>query len=115
MYLNEAQFFYKICILKVCKEGAVLARNKYPEVTVKRVLDVSQRLFLERRYVNTAIQDIVNELDGLSKGAIYHHLKSKEEIMDAIEDRLFFENNLFGAVRKRTGLNGLQKLREATR
>ena len=27
-----------------------MARNKYPEVTVDKILDVSQRLFLEKGY-----------------------------------------------------------------
>lgn len=92
-----------------------MARNKYPEVTVERILDVSQRLFLEKGYDNTTIQDIVNELDGLSKGAVYHHFKSKEEIIDAVGDRMFSANNPFEAVRKRSDLNGLEKLREAIR
>ena len=92
-----------------------MARNKYPEVTVERILDVSQRLFLEKGYDNTTIQDIVDELGGLTKGAVYHHFKSKEEIMDAVTDQMFFENNPFEAVRKRSNLNGLQKLRETIR
>lgn len=92
-----------------------MARNKYPEVTVERILDASQRLFLEKGYDHTTIQDIVDALDGLSKGAVYHHFKSKEEILDAVSDRMFFENNPFEAVRKRTDLNGLEKLREVIR
>ena len=92
-----------------------MARNKYPEVTEERILDVAQRLFLEKGYENTTIQDIVSELGGLTKGAVYHHFKSKEEIMDAVGDRMFFENNPFEAVRGRTDLNGLQKLREVIR
>lgn len=92
-----------------------MARNKYPEVTVERILDVSQWLFLEKGYENTTIQDIVDELGGLTKGAVYHHFKSKEEIMDAVGDRMFFSNNPFEAVRGRTDLNGLQKLQEAVR
>lgn len=92
-----------------------MARNKYPEVTEERILDVAQRLFLEKGYENTTIQDIVSELGGLTKGAVYHHFKSKEEIMDAVGDRMFFENNPFEAVKGRTDLNGLQKLREVIR
>lgn len=92
-----------------------MARNKYPEVTVEKILDAAQRLFLEKGYDSTTIQDIVNELDGLSKGAVYHHFKSKEEIMDAVSDRMFTANNPFEAVRRRSDLNGLQKLREAIR
>lgn len=92
-----------------------MARNKYPEITVERILDVSQRLFLEKGYDNTTIQDIVDQLGGLTKGAVYHHFKSKEEILDAVSDRMFFTNNPFEAVRKRTDLNGLEKLREVVR
>lgn len=64
-----------------------MARNKYPEETVRLILDVAQRLFLEKGYEDTSIQDIINGLGGLSKGAVYHHFKSKEEIFDAVGDR----------------------------
>ena len=43
-----------------------MARNKYPEVTVEKILEVSQRLFLTKGYDNTTIQDIVEELGGLT-------------------------------------------------
>ena len=92
-----------------------MARNKYPEKTVERSLDTAQRLFLEQGYEQTTIQDIIDNLGGLTKGAIYHHFKSKEEIIDAVSDRMFFANNPFEAVRDRKDLNGLQKLREAIR
>ncbi len=92
-----------------------MPRNKYPEVTVERILDAAQRLFLEKGYDQTTIQDIVDELGGLTKGAVYHHFRSKEEIMDAVGDRMFFCSNPFEAVRERTDLNGLQKLREVVR
>ena len=92
-----------------------MARNKYPEVTVERILDAAQRLFLEKGYDNTTIQDIVDELGGLTKGAVYHHFKSKEEIMDAVGDRMFFANNPFEAAKKRSDLSGLEKLREVIR
>ena len=90
-----------------------MARNKYPEITVDKILEASQRLFLEKGYDNTTIQDIVNELNGLSKGAIYHHFKSKEEIMSALGDRMFFQNNPFEKVKQRTDLNGLEKMKLA--
>ena len=90
-----------------------MARNKYPEVTVEKILDAAQRLFLEKGYENTTIQDIVGELGGLTKGAVYHHFKSKEDIMDAFNDRMFFTNNPFEAVLGRDDLSGLEKLRQA--
>ena len=57
-----------------------MARNKHPEETVAKILDVSMRLFTEQGYEHTTIQDIVDAL-GMSKGAIYHHFKGKEEIL----------------------------------
>lgn len=116
MYLTYKYFLNIInTYRRYVREGRAMARNKYPEVTVEKILDAAQRLFLEKGYDATTIQDIVNELDGLSKGAVYHHFKSKEEIMDAVGDRMFQANNPFERVRKRSGLNGLQKLQEAIR
>ena len=44
-----------------------MARNKHPEETVAKILDVSMRLFTEQGYEHTTIQDIVDAL-GMSKG-----------------------------------------------
>ena len=90
-----------------------MARNKYPEQTVEKILDVSQELFLEKGYEQTTIQDIVNHLEGLSKGAIYHHFKSKDEILAALEGRIYLNDNPFEKVSEETNLNGLQKLQKA--
>ena len=92
-----------------------MARNKHPEVTVEGTLDAPRRLFLEKGYEATTTQDIVDELGGLPKGAINHPSNSKEEIMDAVGDRMFFANDPFKAVRGRDDLSGLEKLREAVR
>ena len=75
-----------------------MSRNKYPEQTVERILDAARRLFLEKGYEATTIQDIVDELGGLTKGAVYHHFKSKADIMNALGDRLFLEHDPFLAV-----------------
>ena len=63
-----------------------MARNKYPEETVNRILDVAMRLFTEKGFEHTTIQDIVDGLD-VTKGAVYHHFKSKEDILSAAIDR----------------------------
>lgn len=97
------------------KRGIKMARNKYPEITVEKILEVAQRLFLEKGYENTTIQDIVNELGGLTKGAIYHHFKSKEDIICALSDKMFADNNPFAVVKRRKDLNALQKMKEVIR
>ena len=62
-----------------------MARNKYPEETVRKILDVAERLFAERGYERTTMADIVAGLEGLTKGAVYHHFRSKEEIFDMLD------------------------------
>ncbi|MEG2640998.1 MAG: TetR/AcrR family transcriptional regulator [Eubacterium sp.] len=36
-----------------------MARNKYPEETVEKILEVALRLFLEKGYDKTSNQDII--------------------------------------------------------
>lgn len=91
-----------------------MARNKHPEATVKRILDTSLRLFLEKGYEHTTIQDIVDNLGGLSKGAIYHHFKSKEEIIEAVAENLYGGmEDIFSELLADKSLSGLEKLRRA--
>lgn len=89
-----------------------MARNKHPEETVSLILDVAVRLFMEKGYEHTSIQDIINQLGGLSKGAIYHHFKSKEDILVAVTDKMTEESNkMLAVIRDRTDLTGKEKLR----
>lgn len=89
-----------------------MARNKHPEETVNRILEAAFRLFMEKGYEHTSIQDIIDHLGGLSKGAIYHHFKSKEDILVAVTDKMTEESNqMLAEIRDRTDLSGKEKLR----
>lgn len=88
-----------------------MPRNKYPEVTRQRILDVAEKLFFEKGYENTTIQDIIDALGDLSKGAIYHHFKSKVDIIDAVTSRMYHEADLWTAAKLDDSLSGLEKLR----
>lgn len=93
--------------------GDILPRNKYPEITVQRILDTATKLFLENGWEQTTIQNIVDELGDLTRGAFYHHFKSKEDIINAVLNRLATENNPFEQTKKLSGLNGFEKLKSA--
>ena len=89
-----------------------MARNRHPEETVNLILDVAFHLFMEKGYEHTSVQDIINNLGGLSKGAIYHHFKSKEDILVAVTDRMTAESNqMLAAIRDRSDLTGREKLK----
>lgn len=88
-----------------------MARNKYPEETVRKILNTAERLFIEKGYEHASLQDILDET-GLSKGAIYHHFASKEDIFYSVCDRIGQRNGeVLAQVRDAPSLNGLEKLR----
>ena len=88
-----------------------MPRNKYPEETVQKILDASLKLFLEKGYEETTVLDIISEMGGLTRGAFYHHFKSKEEVFDALCEKLFYETNPFEKAKRHKELNGLEKLK----
>ena len=90
-----------------------MSRNKFPEETVKLILDTAVELFLKKGYENTSIQDIVDQLGGLSKGAIYHHFKSKEAILIEVYHQLsvVIEAQMTN-IRDDKTLSGLEKVQE---
>ena len=90
-----------------------MARNKHPEKTVNLIVAAAFRLFMEKGYEYTSVQDIIDNLGGLSKGAIYHHFKSKEEILIAVIEKITAESNqMLADIRDRSGLSGKEKLKE---
>lgn len=90
-----------------------MARNKYPEETVNLILETAMKLFAEKGYEHTSIQDIINNLGGLSKGAIYHHFRSKEDILDAVTTKMSEQSNkMLFEIQNCPGLTGKEKLRK---
>ena len=51
------------------------------------ILDVAEQLFAEKGYDNASTNDIIKEI-GIARGTLYHHFSSKEEILDAIVERM---------------------------
>ena len=51
------------------------------------ILDVAGRLFAQKGYDSTSTNDILEEI-GIARGTLYYHFKSKEDILDAMFDRM---------------------------
>lgn len=75
------------------------------------ILDAARELFLSRGYEAASVAEIMERAGG-AKGMFYRFFQSKGDVMRALGDRMFFENNPFDAVRERSDLNGMQKVRE---
>lgn len=87
-----------------------MVNNNSSNQTYEDILSVAYTFFIEKGYEKTSVQDIINEL-GISKGAIYHYFKSKEEILQSVInskrkkanfylDKLIKESNGYSAQEK---------------
>lgn len=56
--------------------------------TRERILDVSAKLFAEKGYSATGIDEIARNV-GITKSVIYYHFKNKEDILQTLIDEAF--------------------------
>ena len=50
-------------------------------------LDVGQRLFYQKGYAQTSVQEIIGEI-GVAKGLFYYYFSSKADLLDAVIERM---------------------------
>lgn len=53
----------------------------------EEILKAALRLFVEKGYTNTSMDDVA-EAVGLTKGGLYHHIEKKEDLLRQIHDQL---------------------------
>lgn len=59
---------------------------KKAEERKSEILDAADELFGQKGFDGTSTTDILENV-GIARGTLYHHFKSKEDIMDALIDR----------------------------
>ncbi len=84
--------------------------KKTPDEWKKEILNAAKSLFISKGYEETSISDIMDMVGG-AKGMFYRCFQSKEDVMHALGNQMFFENNPFDAIKGRSDLNGLQKIK----
>lgn len=79
-------------------------KNLQSQETAGRILHQAMRLFLERGYHGTSI-DNITQAAGVTKGALYWHFKSKEDLLKKIieEYEKLFLDGLIQAVKEVEG------------
>ncbi len=63
---------------------------KDPEVRKNELVDAAEDLFKEKGYSNTSVADIVNKV-GVAHGLFYYYFDSKEDVINAIVQRMVDE------------------------
>jgi len=70
---------------------------KKAEERRNEILDAADELFGQKGFDGTSTNDILEKV-GIARGTLYHHFKSKEDIMDALIDR--YNVRLLGAAQE---------------
>jgi AcrR family transcriptional regulator len=85
------------------------------ELVMSEILEHATRLFAERGYDGTTLQDIADAI-GITRPGLYNYISSKEQLLDALV-RDVSENtaHIVHAVRLRTDLSPAEKLRAVVR
>lgn len=89
-----------------------MARNKYPEMTRKRIMESAVRLFTLNGWNNVTVQEIVDDVGDITRGAFYHHFKTIADIIQAITKEMLLEANYFNVIPDLENLKALDRLRQ---
>ena len=74
------------------------------------IIDTAERLFYQKGYEETSVQDVLDELH-LSKGGFYHHFESKLSLLEAIcEKRTISAFEESERILSESNLNAVEKL-----
>lgn len=95
----------------VAEENSV-SRNPRRELVEKQIMEQATRLFAERGFASTTLQDIA-DATGLTRPALYHYVANKDELLS----RLVSESTetpaaLLHRINERTELSPTERLRE---
>lgn len=60
---------------------------KEPNLRRKEIIATAERLFKAQGYVNTSVENIIQEV-GIAKGTFYYYFKAKQDILDALVERV---------------------------
>lgn len=84
---------------------------KEAEERKNEILDVAGKLFGKKGYDATSTNDILKEI-GIARGTLYYHFKSKEDILDAMIERI--TNNLVANASEIAGKKDVPVLQRLT-
>ncbi|MCK5414930.1 MAG: TetR/AcrR family transcriptional regulator, partial [Thermoplasmata archaeon] len=83
---------------------------KKPEERRIEFLLTAQKLFMEKGYYATSVDDIVGEM-GVAKGLFYYYFKSKEDLVSQMVDHLWDgAKEDYIKIKDRDDLDALEKL-----
>jgi AcrR family transcriptional regulator len=67
--------------------GPASRRDAHVRDTRRALLDTARQLFAEKGFAGTRTEDVVQRA-GLTRGALYHHFRDKEDLFRAVHDEV---------------------------
>ena len=62
--------------------------------TREKIISAAARLFIQNGWEKISIQNIVDEVGDITRGAFYHHFKTKNDLIEAVTIELFDDKDL---------------------
>ena len=85
-------------------------RDAHVDATRRALLTAARRRFGARGFAGTSLDDVAADA-GVTKGALYHHFRSKEHLFLEVYDELEAELSARGAEAAASGTDGVDALR----
>lgn len=90
---------------------------KEPKIRRAEILNAAMFLFMEKGYINTTTQDIVDKVN-ISRGLLYYHFKNKEDILyclvEQYSDDLLKNIRLISCDDNKTAIEKVREFIDAT-
>ena len=91
----------------------MVAKTDKAQLMIEKIITTASQLFIQQGYEKTSIQNIA-QTAGISKGAIYHHFESKNDIILAVLKKRYqiMEQELLEWLKDTEHLTGKEQLKE---
>ena len=91
----------------------MVAKTEKSQAMIEKILSTATQLFIHNGYEKTSVQNIA-QTASISKGAIYHHFQSKDEILFAVLKQRYqlMEKELLDWLESTSHLTGREQLKE---
>jgi len=78
----------------------------------EKIVNTAEKLFIKKGYECVSVNEIIREAR-IAKGTFYHYFKNKEDVLDALIDKVTAQiNEKLELIIERTDLDSLEKLTE---
>lgn len=96
------------------QEAQLMHERPTPSQAKRRILDAAARLFRTRGFARSTVRELAEEV-GILSGSLFHHFKSKDEILFAVMEEVIIDMDACLADRLAMARNSEERIRTLIR